>query len=60
MINRRRFLHDSLLATAGLSSMARAASAQRSVEHAVSNATHERQPAPIVFDLHAHGVTRLA
>ena len=54
MINRRRFLHDSLLATAGVSSLARAASAPRSVEHAVSNDTHEVQPVPVVFDLHAH------
>ena len=44
MINRRRFLKDSLVATAGLSLVPAAAAARES----------SGQGAPILFDLHAH------
>ena len=54
MMNRRRFLHESLLATAGASSLARAAYSQPSVEHATANVVHGLQSASIVFDLHSH------
>ncbi len=54
MMNRRRFVRDTLLATAGVSALSRAAHAQRSVEHATQYAGHEIQPAPLVFDLHSH------
>jgi len=55
MINRRRFLQDSLLATAGIASLAQSAAAQITVQDEESNvARRDGQSAPIVFDLHAH------